>query len=712
MPIARVARKARAITNMKRRVAFVYSIAALSVLLTVIISYRLGGVNATILADEPSQKDCSVGLVVPPEQSCAYTEADSSGEAIFAVQPNGAAILLPSGAVIFEEQRIYRMDFSASRQADGTWLIHSIPAATSLSPTATSTPTPTAIPLGECANGMIIRPGQGCCSNGEVFSVSSNFRDIFGIKVFDNLIEISYAHPSGRFITFQARKNPDESWRIHRFASGEKPPICALTPTSTPTPTITPTPTASPFDPNNPIPRRIEKGKITLAVQDVLRLPDTRHPPKAERQEASLNYARINVVRRAPDDSGRLFANDLRGQLYVLRSDSDGEYSVNTYLDMADEFPSLRLASSWASGFVSFALHPGFAKNGKIYTVHTEIAGEEATDFGPLDDAIHIRSHILIYEWTASDPREDRFNGERRSIMRIGVPFSGVHGAGDLLFNPVAKPGKPEYGKLYIAIGDNGLFSLERPDLLGRKDTVFGTVLRIDPNGKNSANGQYGIPAGNPFVRDENALDEVYAYGLRNPHRITWDEQNGIGYIFDIGENQIEEINILRAGSNYGWPFREGTFTIQPKPNHKTVGELPDDEPNYIYPVAQYDHDEGIAIANGYVYRGDTIPALYGNLVFGDIANGRLFYVDTKTLTQASDGNPKTMAEISELRLEREGIDIALYEIVTETLGGDENNPYERVDLRIALDNNGEILITTKTDGYIRRLAASDVADE
>lgn len=166
---------------------------------------------------------------------------------------------------------------------------------------------------------------------------------------------------------------------------------------------------------------------------------------------------------------------------------------------------------------------------------------------------------------------------------------------------------------------------------------MLGTILRIDPSGSNSANGQYGIPADNPFVGQSGFVDEIYAYGLRNPYRFSIDSLTGDMYIADVGQNDIEEIHLGVAGANYGWNLKEGSFCFDPNGNDAgfvTVcepGQVPAD---LVDPIAEYDHDEGTAIIGGFVYRGESIPALQGRYIFGDWArtflgnNGRLFYLD------------------------------------------------------------------------------------
>jgi len=234
-------------------------------------------------------------------------------------------------------------------------------------------------------------------------------------------------------------------------------------------------------------------------------------------------------------------------------------------------------------------------------------------------------------------------------------------------------------------------------------------VLRIDPLGGSGLPYSYGIPPGNPYANDGDpaTLGEIYAYGFRNAHRIAWDAAGtGPPLVSDIGEDNVEEVDGLVAGANYGWPVREGTFALDASTDPGTVFELPDDDTDhgYTYPVAQYDHDEGSAIAGGFVYRAEPASPLYGKFVFGDIVNGRIFYADHAEMLAADDGDPSTTAKIHELWLRHRGaratlLDIARAELAQPTLA--------RVDLRFATDQAGNLYVTTKQDGYIRRLDPS-----
>jgi glucose/arabinose dehydrogenase len=234
--------------------------------------------------------------------------------------------------------------------------------------------------------------------------------------------------------------------------------------------------------------------------------------------------------------------------------------------------------------------------------------------------------------------------------------------------------------------------------------TPLGKILRINPFGNNSANGKYGIPADNPFVNDGDflTLGEIWAYGLRNPHRFSWDTGgDGKMLIVDTGQAFIEEVNLGKKGANYGWARREGTWRIE-KDNENILYDLPDNDRdfNYTYPVAQYDHDippgvtefYGIAIAGGFVYRGTAIPELVGQYIFADFgSDGRFFHVPVDEL---ADGKQAT---IKELRLFEGNKERSFLKIVG----------HNRTDVRFGIDEAGELYVTSKQDGKVRKIVPS-----
>lgn len=429
---------------------------------------------------------------------------------------------------------------------------------------------------------------------------------------------------------------------------------------------------------SDPIPATVEKGDLVMEIEEWLRAPAT---------STGSTRARLSVMKPAYDGSGRIFINDLRGPMYVIADDA-----MTEYVDFNDVFPNFIDENRLGTGFHSFAFHPAFETNGKFYTAHTESAGAGTADFSPpIEQTINVQS--VIVEWTATNPTAATFSGTRRELMRIEYNDQ-VHNVQEIAFNHHVATSHEDYGMLYICSGDGASVANGYPEIGHRLDTVYGTLLRIDPLGDNSANGRYGIPAGNPFVNDNDAatLAEIYAWGFRNPHRIAWDSANPERlFLFDIGEKGAEEINLIVKGGDYGYSNREGTFLLDPSVATDEVFPLPanDGDFDYIYPVAQYDHDEGRAIAGGQIYRGEVWPELNGKLIFGDIANGRVFYVDADSLTLGSQ------ATFQELRLKK------LTERSLLQIMGD-----SRADLRFGISESGEIFLTTKRDGWIRRFTA------
>lgn len=425
-------------------------------------------------------------------------------------------------------------------------------------------------------------------------------------------------------------------------------------------------------------------GDITVEVEDWLTAPAT---------NSGSPRARLSVMKPAYDGSERIFVCDLNGPMYAFNGDAR-----TTYLDLTVELPNFINTPRLGTGFHSFAFHPQFATNGKFYTAHTEPAGSGVADFvNPIGETPAVQSVIL--EWTASNPLANTFSGTRREVMRIEYARF-VHNVQDIAFNPFATADHEDYGLLYICVGDGEAVAGEAPTSAHRLDSVNGTLVRIDPLGTNATNGRYGVPATNPFVNDGDAatLGEIYAWGFRNPHRIAWDPANADRlFLFDIGERNGEEINLIQAGGDYGYSSREGTFVLQPEVDPDTVLPLPanDAEFGYIYPVAWYDHDEGRAIAGGQVYRGEKVPQLQGKLVFGDIVNGRVFYVDADSLTLGAQ------AEIKELRLTHNGTNRTLLQRVAAS----------RTDLRFGTDEAGELYFTTKQDAKIRKVKANNLPE-
>lgn len=193
-------------------------------------------------------------------------------------------------------------------------------------------------------------------------------------------------------------------------------------------------------------------------------------------------------------------------------------------------------------------------------------------------------------------------------------------------------------GLLYIGLGDGGGADDQGVGHGSNGNgndpsNPFGAILRINPLGNNSSNGQYGIPANNPFISDVNRLAEIFAYGFRNPWKLSFDRQGRL-LVADVGQNDIEEVNIVEAGMHYGWNTKEGRFFFDPNGDFSGLItlEIPQNLPpiNLTNPVIEYDHDEGISITGGYAYQGNKNPSLVGKYIFADFTK-RLFVGDLNT---------------------------------------------------------------------------------
>ena len=352
-----------------------------------------------------------------------------------------------------------------------------------------------------------------------------------------------------------------------------------------------------------------------------------------------------------------------------------------------------------------------------------------------------IDREVVLVEWKDRNVANATFEGTARELLRVQYPLA-PHPLGEMTFNPVARPGDPDWRVMYLGAGDSQSGEQRDSRRLNpqRLDTLVGKILRIIPDlGEHtntsivSENGRYRIPNDNPFTTVDGARKEIWAYGLRNPHRLAWDVDPARPsaptlLAFNIGLVTWETVDVIHKGANYGYPLREGTQSMS---STNGMGPLPEDDmiPIQIsdtvargtvkptYPVIQYPHNRdsgGDAIANGFVYRGKLVPALRDKLVFGDITTGRIWYANRADVLAADDGNPTTVAPIYEM-------DAGLRRLTEETYrtrgGKGEAIPgmgaqagRGRVDLRFAIDNDGELYILTKSDGMIRKVVGAKTA--
>jgi glucose/arabinose dehydrogenase len=372
---------------------------------------------------------------------------------------------------------------------------------------------------------------------------------------------------------------------------------------------------SNPFDPFNPFPDPITKGSVHVRLEEV-----------------ANGLTSPNLLTYANDGSGRLFVADQNGRVRLVKN---GQLQATPFLDVSSRLVTLN-AQYDERGLLGLAFHPDFATvgsagYGKLYTYTSErrtVSGVTIpADFTVSSPSFNHQS--VVAEWSVDPQNPDAVDPTtRRELMRIDQPQSN-HNGGMLAFGPD--------DLLYISLGDGGSANDvgNGHGTIGNgqdPSNVLGSILRIDPTGTNSANGKYGVPGDNPFVTDPAKVDEIYAYGLRNTWRFSFDRATGALVAADVGQNTVEEVNLITAGGNYGWNLKEGQFRFNPA-NGEITNDLSGLPANLIDPVLQYDHDEGLSVTGGFVYRGSAIPELEGKYVFGDwgsfgFPTGRLFAGD------------------------------------------------------------------------------------
>jgi glucose/arabinose dehydrogenase/mono/diheme cytochrome c family protein len=418
----------------------------------------------------------------------------------------------------------------------------------------------------------------------------------------------------------------------------------------------------------------VEKSSLKIEMEEVVQIP------RMKDKSPDLGLA---TLRPHPSGDGTLFASDQHGIIYRI---SRGK--AETFLDIREHIKDFQSGPGIATGLGSFDFHPDFLTNGLIYITHAETFKGQTPDY-VISDSIKAEVQWIIGEWKMENAIGKIFKGTHSEMLRLHAPTFG-HGCQDISFIPGLGKNHKEYGLLYFGFGDGGSNNIKRPEMAHHVKSFLGCILRIDPAGRNSKNGKYGIPSDNPFVNepDPRTVKEIYAYGFRNPHRLAWDANNGNRMLAtDIGESNIEELNIIEKGGDYGWPGTEGNFGIATKKDLKTVFRLkPGEVGPYKKPFAQYDHEDGKAISGGSLYEGD-IAALKNKYVFGDIVNGKLFYVNIDPLLSDS-----SIYEFTIMQNEKE---TTLQELSAS----------KRLHLRVFYDRFGkDLYVITKVDGRIRRV--------
>ncbi len=397
----------------------------------------------------------------------------------------------------------------------------------------------------------------------------------------------------------------------------------------------------------------------------------------------------------------RMFVNDMRGPLYSVSYDGN---TVTQYLDLGAPAWGLSVQSTGRErGFQSFSFHPQFNRRGtrgfgRFYTFTDTSNTAPPPDFTPGGgDNTH---DTILLEWTAKNPDAVTYDGgSPRELLRFEQPFRN-HNGGQLSFNPLASAGDPDFGLLYLGFADGGSGG-DPLNLAQNQNSAFGKILRIDPLGANSANGKYGIPANNPFANDGNAntLGEIYAWGLRNPQRFSWNPRNGNMFVADIGQGSVEKISLVGAGANLGWNKWEGSFAFVSRREVSLANQRGDNE--VTDPIVEYGHLDPLlqprsAVTMGYVYRQKAIPQLANLLLFGDIPSGEVFYINADNLPRGGQDG------IRRILFNDNSVSKTLLQLIKEKNVEEGKSPATRADLRFGLGPDGQILVLNKSDGIVR----------
>ena len=336
--------------------------------------------------------------------------------------------------------------------------------------------------------------------------------------------------------------------------------------------------------------------------------------------ECTLGLERIASGLSRP--VGVAHPNDGSNRLFILEQHTGRIKILNLDTNTVLPTPFLEingLAGGNEQGLLGMAFHPDYQNNG-LFFVNVTVTG------GAFNNGV---TQIRRYQVSAGDPNLANA-ASMVVIMSYDQPYSN-HNGGWMGFDP--------NGYLYIASGDGG--SANDPQNRAQNlTTLFGKILRIDVDANDGPTGHYGIPPDNPFVDVAGALDEIWAYGLRNPWRCSFDRLNGDFYIGDVGQGAREEIDFQPAsssgGENYGWRVMEGTLCAD---NSQTGGNPPCFDTSFTSPIYEYSHPTGFAVVGGYVYRGNDLPDLQGTYFFADYSTTLIwsFRYDGQNLTDFTD---------------------------------------------------------------------------
>ena len=326
---------------------------------------------------------------------------------------------------------------------------------------------------------------------------------------------------------------------------------------------------------------------LALVARNLGRLaPQPLQAMRVERAFPNLTFQSLTNLAQPDDERNHMFATEQAGRIRVFPNDQAAT-RAGTFLDIGGRVSQ----GDNEEGLLGLAFDPGYRNNGYFYVYYSA--------------ATPRRSVVSRFSVSQNNPNVADSQSEF-VIMEIPQPF-GNHNGGQLAFGPD--------GYLYVGLGDGG--SSGDPDGNGQNtSTLLGSMLRIDVSGT-SGGKNYRIPPDNPFVGSGGAQEEIWAYGLRNPWRFSFDAHTGTLWMGDVGQNKWEEIDVVERGLNYGWKIMEGLHCFSPGAGC--------DQTALKLPVAEYGHSDGCSVTGGYVYRGRGIPSLLGAYVYADFCSGKIW---------------------------------------------------------------------------------------
>jgi glucose/arabinose dehydrogenase len=402
-----------------------------------------------------------------------------------------------------------------------------------------------------------------------------------------------------------------------------------------------------------------------------------------------------------PDDSGRLFVADQTGVIRIIAA--GGEVLAEPFLDIRERLVALD-ESYDERGLLGLAFHPDYVNNGRFFVYYSAPLRAEAPS-----DWNHT-SHLSAFSVSADNP-DAADPGSEQILLQIDQPQPN-HNAGHITFGPD--------GYLYVPLGDGGSAN---DTGLGHVEDWYeaneggngqspqnwlGSILRIDVDNQGAEGQAYAIPGDNPFVGDDSAAGETWAFGFRNPYRIAFDKGgNNALFVGDAGQNLWEEVSIVERGGNYGWNVKEGSHCFSTTTPSQSPAECPDTDPAgrpLVDPIIEYPNaaagGPGLVVIGGAVYRGSAMPQFDGHYIFGDWST--TFGQGDGTLFAATPANEGEMWPMREL-----------------TIATSENGRLNAFLLSFGQDNEGEIYVLTSnmagpagSTGAVYRLIPAEAAEE